>query len=204
MGAREVSPTAFYGASMAMLFLFFTVSFAPRSLMVDRQQKILDRMLATPTAAGDIVAGKVLAVCALAVAGFATVWLVTSVVFGADWGDPAAVVVLMVATVAALGGVSTFISSLARTEQQVDGYTGAVTFVLALLGGNFIGPGQAPDVLRRVAMFTPNGWALRAFTDVSADAAGVSQIGRPVLVLLAFAVVFGAVGIIRVREGLEQ
>lgn len=204
MGAREVSPTAFYGASMAMVFLFFTVSFAPRSLMADRQQKILDRMLATPTAAGDIVAGKVLAVCALAVAGFATVWLVTSVVFGADWGDSAAVVVLMVATVAALGGVSTFVTSLARTEQQADGYTGAVTFVLALLGGNFIGPGQAPDVLRRVAMFTPNGWALRAFTDVSADAAGVSQIGRPVLVLLAFAVVFGAVGIIRVREGVEQ
>lgn len=204
MGAREVSPTAFYGASMAMVFLFFTISFAPRSLMTDRQEGILDRMLATPTRAGDIVAGKVLAVCLLSLAGFTTVWLVTSVAFGAKWGDPLAVVVLMIATVAALGGVSTFVSSLARTEQQADSYTGAVTFVLALLGGNFIGPGQAPAALRRVAMFTPNGWSLRAFTDVSADAAGLSRVVGPLLVLLGFAVVFGATGLLRVRQGVEQ
>jgi ABC-2 type transport system permease protein len=204
MGAREVSPTAFYGASMAMVFLFFTVSFAPRSLMADRQDGILSRMLATPTAAGDIVAGKVLAVCALSLAGFATVWLVTSVGFGAEWGDPVAVIVLMVVTVLALGGVSTFVSSLARTEQQADSYAGAVTFVLALLGGNFIGPGQSPEVLRRIALFTPNGWALRGFTDVSADAAGASRLGRPIIVLLAFAVAFGTVGIVRVRQGVDQ
>jgi ABC-2 type transport system permease protein len=204
MGAREVSATAFYGASMAMVFLFFTVSFAPRSLMTDRRDGILARMLATPTAAGAIIAGKVLAVCTLSLAGFATVWLVTSVGFGADWGDPVAVIALMIATVAALGGVSTFVSSLARTEQQADSYTGAVTFVLALLGGNFIGPGQAPALLRRLALFTPNGWALRAFTQVSADAAGLSKVGRPILVLLAFAVTFGVVGLVRVRRGVEQ
>lgn len=204
MGAREVSPTAFYGASMAMVFLFFTISFAPRSLMADRRDGILARMLATPTPAGDIVAGKVLSVCILSLAGFATVWLVTSVAFGANWGSPLAVVALMVATVLALGGVSTFVSSLARTEQQADSYTGAVTFVLALLGGNFIGPGQAPALLRRVAQFTPNGWALRAFTDVSADAAGVSRVLGPTLVLLGFAVVFGAVGLVRVRRGIQQ
>jgi ABC-2 type transport system permease protein len=204
MGAREVSPTAFYGASMAMVFLFFTVSFAPRSLMADRRDGILARMLATPTAARDIVAGKVLAVCALSLAGFATVWLVTSVGFGATWGDPVAVIVLMFVTVLALGGVSTFVSSLAHTEQQADSYAGAVTFVLALLGGNFIGPGQAPALLRRVAMFTPNGWALRAFTDVSADAAGLPRLWWPVLVLSAFALTFGAAGLVRVRRGVEQ
>jgi ABC-2 type transport system permease protein len=204
MGARQVSPLAFYGAAMAMVFLFFTVSFAARSLLAERHDGTLGRILATPTSAGTVVAGKVLGVCALAVAGFVTVWIATSVLFGADWGDPVPVVVLILATVAALGGVSTFVCSLARTEQQADSYASAVTFVLALLGGNFIGPGQAPDVLRRVALFTPNGWALRAFTDVSADAAGLGRIAGAVLVLLAFAVGFGAVGLWRVRRGIEQ
>lgn len=204
MGARQVSPLAFYGAAMAMVFLFFTVSFAARSLLAERHDGTLGRILATPTSAGAVVAGKVLGVCALAVAGFVTVWIATSVLFGADWGDPLPVLVLILATVAALGGVSTFVCSLARTEQQADSYASAVTFVLALLGGNFIGPGNAPDVLRRVALFTPNGWALRAFTDVSADAAGLGRIAGPVLVLLGFAVGFGAVGLWRVRRGIEQ
>jgi ABC-2 type transport system permease protein len=112
--------------------------------------------------------------------------------------------ILILATVAALGGVSTFVCSLAKTEQQADSYASAVTFVLALLGGNFIGPGQAPDLLKRLALFTPNGWSLRAFTDVSADAAGVGRIVGPVLLLLAFAVGFGAIGLARVRRGVEQ
>ena len=36
-----------------------------------------------------------------------------------------------------------------RTEEQADGYTSAVAFALALLGGNFVGPGQAPEALQR-------------------------------------------------------
>ena len=204
MGAHAVSATAFYGAAMAMVFLFFTVSFAARSLMADRRGGILGRILATPTPAGAVIAGKALAVSILALAGFVTVWLVTTIAFGARWGDPVAVFVLMLATVATLGGHGTFVCSLARTEQQADSYTSAVTFVLALLGGNFIGPGQAPGLLRRLALFTPNGWSLRAFTEVSADAAGLARVAGPVVVLLAFALAFGAVGIVRVRRGLAQ
>jgi ABC-2 type transport system permease protein len=204
MGAHEVSAVAFYGAAMAIVFLFFTVSFAPRSLLAEQRDGTLGRILATPTSLDGVIAGKVLAVCELAVAGFVVVWLVTSAGFGAGWGDPLAVLVLIVATVAALGGVSTFVCSLARTEQQADSYASVVTFVLALLGGNFIGPGQAPTLLRRLALFTPNGWSLRAFTDVSADAAGVGRVLVPVLVLLGFAVGFGSVGLLRVRRGLSR
>ena len=90
------------------------------------------------------MAGKTLSVAALGLAGFVTVWAVTALGFGAGWGNPAAVVLVIVATVFAVGGVSILVASLARTEQQADAYTGAVTFVLALLGGNFVGPSRCP------------------------------------------------------------
>jgi ABC-2 type transport system permease protein len=203
-GGHELDPAAFFGVSMSILFLFFTVAFAARSLIAERNAGVVPRMLASGAAPGAIVAGKVLAVCALALAGFATVWAVTSLVFGASWGDPVTVVLLMVATVLAVGGVATFVCGLARTEQQADSYTAVVSFVLALLGGNFVGPADAPAALQRMATFTPNGQALAAFTKASVDGAGPAGVASHVAVLLAIAGVFGVIGLARARAVVQR
>lgn len=199
VGGRELSPGAFYGASMAVLFLFFTVGFAARSVLTERQTGTLARQLATPATPGAILAGKTLSVAVLGFAGFVTVWLVTSLLFGAPWGDPVAVVALMAATVLAVAGVATFVASLARSERQADAATTVTAFVLALLGGNFVGP-NLPPLLRRLSVFTPNGWALRSFTALNTDAAGLREILTALAVLVAMGLVFGAVGVVRVRR----
>lgn len=194
MGEGEVSVGAYYGASMAILFLFFTIGFAARSIVVERTTGTLDRILATPTRLGAVIAGKTLSVCVLGFAGFVTTWLITTWGFGASWGSPGAVVALVATTVAAVGGVAIFVAALARTEQQADTYTSAVAFTLALLGGNFVGPGSAPPVMRTLSLATPNGWALEAFTSVSVDGASAADVAPAIGILLLFAVAFGAVG----------
>jgi ABC-2 type transport system permease protein len=199
-GGHEVSAAAYFGAAMSILFLFFTVGFAARSILSERRDGTLGRVLATPTSPAAILAGKTLSVAALGLAGFVTVWAVTALAFGARWGDPLAVAVVIGATVLAVGGVSTLVTSLARTDQQADAYTAAVTFVLALLGGNFVGPGSAPDLLRTLSLLTPNGWALDAFTDLSADAATLGSVLTAVAVLLVVGLVTGAVGLRRMHR----
>jgi ABC-2 type transport system permease protein len=185
---------------MSVLFLFFTVSFAARSLLAEKEGGTLARVLATPTRPGALAIGKTLAVSALALAGFVTVWVVTSVGFDGDWGNPLGVVLVMIATVAALAGVATFIASLAETERQADAFTSIVTFAFALIGGNFVRPGQNPAALETLALFTPNGWSLQAFTDLSADAATVASVLGSIGVLLGFALLFGTIGVVRARR----
>ncbi len=197
-GGGRLDATSHFGVTMSILFLFFTVSYAARGIVAERANGILPRMLASSAAPWAVVTGKVVAVSLLGLAGFTTVWVVTSVAFGADWGDPVAVLATMVCTVLAVAGVSMFVSGFARTEAQADGYTSMVAFALALLGGNFVGPGQAPTALRAVAGFTPNGQAIAAFTEVSVDGAGVGDLAAPLSALLGFAVVFGAIGLVRV------
>lgn len=199
-GGGELDPAAFFGVAMSIMFLFFTVSFAPRSIVAERAIGVLPRMLASSATAASIVVGKVVAVALLGLSGFMTVWAVTELAFGAPWGSPSAVVVTMLATVLAIAGVATFVCTLARTEAQADGYTSMVAFVLALLGGNFIGPGQAPAALRSVARLTPNGQALDAFTRIAVDDAGVSDLARQLSVLVAIGVVFGAIGLVRMGK----
>jgi len=199
-GGGELDATAYFGASMSILFLFFTVSFAARSITAERRSGLVPRMLAAAARPADIVAGKVAAVAVLGLAGFITVWAVTSLAFDARWGAVAPVIVTMIATVLAIAGVSTFVCGFARTEQQADAYTSAVTFFLALLGGNFVGPGTSPEALRRIATLTPNGQSLDAFTRIAVDGAGIGDITRNLVVLVLFALVLGGIGMARVRR----
>lgn len=193
-GDRAIDSSAYYGASMSILFLFFTVGFAGRSVLAERRDGTLYRVLATPTSPGEVLAGKTVSVAVLAFLGFVTVWLATTILFGADWGSSVAVIAVIAATVLAVAGISTFAASLARTERQADAITSVIAFALALLGGNFVGP-NAPPLLRRVSLLTPNGWSLRAFTDLSADTIGIGGVVLPIVVLLGFAAAFGVVGI---------
>lgn len=199
-GGHTVNAATFFGASMSILFLFFTVAFAARSLIVEQKTGIVPRIVATSTSLPSIAVGKVLAVGLLGLAGFATVWAATTLLFGSSWGSVPAVFATMVATVLAVAGVATFVCGLARTEEQADGYTSAVAFALALLGGNFLGPGQAPEALQRTAAFTPNGQSLDAFTRIAADGAAVPDVARQLAVLLVFAIAFGGLGLVLIHR----
>ena len=124
-----------------------------------------------------------------------TLWAATSLVFGASWGPPAPVLLLCVATVFAIAGISSLATALCRTEQQAEGATSMITFTLAILGGNFVSPGDIPDALRRLSLLTPNGWALRSFTDLSTGAADLGTIVPTLAVLGLIGLATGGVAL---------
>jgi ABC-2 type transport system permease protein len=200
VGAREIKPANYFGPSMAIFFLFFTVSFGARSILIERRQGTLRRLLASAAPPGAVIAGKALAAFVLGVTSVLVMWLATSLVFGADWGDPLAVVALTVSSVLAAIGITAMVVTLARTDEQADGYSSLVVFTLALLGGNFIYLAQLPDLLQRLSLLTPNGWALRGFVDLVADGGGLETVAAPVAVTAAFGLATGAVALVRARR----
>ncbi len=204
LGGRELSAPAYFGASMAILLLFFSTGMAAQSVLEDRQSRTLDRILSGPTTIWSVLIGKVLAVAVLAILGFVTVWIVTSLFFDAEWGSPLGVFLLIVCTVVALAGVATFVGGFATTPQQATTLTAVVTFGLSLLGGNFTGPANAPTALRVLRRFTPNGRALEAFTELSVDASSVRSIAVTLVVLIGFGLCFGSIGLVRLRRTVGQ
>ncbi len=200
LGGRDLSAPAYFGASMAILLLFFSTGMAAQSILEDQQNRTLDRILSGPTTLWSVLIGKVLAVGVLAILGFVTVWIVTTLIFGANWGSPFAVMLLIVATVVGLAGVATFVGGMARTPQQAATLTAVVTFGLSLLGGNFTGPADAPAALRSLRSFTPNGRALEAFTELSVDAASIGSISTTLAVLVGFGLCFGTIGLVQLRR----
>jgi ABC-2 type transport system permease protein len=185
--SEELSPAALVAPGMGLLFLFFTVGAVARSLLEERRDGILDRVRAAPVSLASVLLGKALAVVVLGLTSVLTLWGITSVVFGADWGDAAGVFLVLVTATLAIGGISAFVASLARDPQTADLAATGVAFILGILGGSLVPLSELPEGLRRLSTFTPNGWAQRAFAELSAGDGGVAEVLPEAGVLIGWA-----------------
>lgn len=93
------------------------------------------------------------------------------------------------AIVFAVAGISTMVTGLARTDAQADGLTSIHRVRLRPDRRQLPAARQPAGRVRRLALLTPNGWALRAFTQIGAADATVVGVADLVVLL-----VMGAVG----------
>ena len=189
----DVSPAAYFGPSMGLLFLFLSVSAISRDLLAERRMGVLDRLRAGPVSDAALLSGKGASVVVVGASSLLVIWAVTSLALGADWGDPAGVVLLIVSAALAVAGVAGLVAALATTEQAADSLASAVAFVFALVGGAFVPPGDLPDALQRLTVLTPTGVALRGFAELSAGGGDAASVAPQVVVLLGWALVTGTV-----------
>lgn len=203
-GGRVLRPAAYFGPGMALFFLFFSVGIGARSILAERQSGTLARLRAAPVRPGVILGGKVLATFVLGWTSMITLIVATSVLLGAQWGHPVAVLALVTAAVLAVMGIVVLVMSLARTDAQAGAYGSVVAIVLALLGGSFVPISFAPAILRKLTLLTPNGWALHAFTDLATGTRSLSTVVTAILVCLGFAAVTGGIGLARAASAVSQ
>lgn len=185
-GARPLKTVSYYAPAMGTFFMFFAIGFGARGWFLESSGGTLERLSAAPLGTGAALAGKSLATFVYGLASLGTVAVVSTLVFGAYWGPPPVVAALVVALALTLVGLTALVITLARTERQAEGIASILTFGLVLLGGNFVFIGAAPDAVRTLARLTPNGWALRAFTDLSGGAPWTAAVA-PLLAILGFA-----------------
>lgn len=195
-GGGDTSPANYFGPSMAIFFLYFTVGFAGRSLYAEREGGTMARLLASPIGIGSVLAGKALSVIVYGLVSLGVMFVVLGLLLGSSWGDPAAVAALSIATVVAILGVTSLVGALARTGRQAENAGQLVAFGFALLGGSFFPLFQLSDVMQRLSRLTPNGWAIEGFTALSYDGAGLSGVLPNLGALTAFAVVSGGAALV--------
>ena len=194
---RQMSTTTYFAASMAIFFLFFTAQFGVLSLLTERRQGTLPRLVAAPIRPWAIVAGKAIGSFALGIVAMAVLVLASSFLLGARWGDPIGVAALVLAAVTAAMGITALITTLARTEEQAGGWNSIVAVTLAILGGAFFDLSQGPEILSQVSLITPHAWFLTGLDSLGPASASVVDVLVPVTALLGIGLVTGAIGLVR-------
>ncbi len=193
---------ALLAPSMAMMFLMYTVSHGGRTLLIERNQGTLPRLMVSPTSAVQVLGGKMIGIFFTGAAQMLILVLGTTLIFGLQWGDPRAMLALVAAAVFAAVGWGLLLTAAAKTPGQVSAIGSALMLVFGILGGGFINPDNMPVWFRLVTKISPNAWGLDGFTTLALGG-NLSDILTPLLALLAMgSVLFIISAVLFNRRGL--
>ncbi len=179
---------SYFAPAMALLFLMYAVTLGARTLLSERREGTLARMLAAPVTPGQVLGGKVAGIFLGGFIQMAVLILLTTVMFRLNWGNPLGVLLLVVAAALAATGWGLLIASLSSNDSQISAMGMALTLIFGIVSGSFI-PGQSfGPVMNAAARLTPNRWALDGFMSLAAGD-GLAGIAAPVAALSVMAVV---------------
>jgi ABC-2 type transport system permease protein len=197
-------PLALIAPGMALMFLMYTASYGGRALLAERTQGTLSRLLVSPTTVTQVLGGKIFGILLTGVAQVSILIVATTLLFQLKWGDPLAVLALVLTAVFAAVGWGLLITAIAKTPTQVSNIGAALMLVFGLLGGSFFSLQNTPIWFQRLSQITPNAWGLDGFTTL-AMGGGLGDILRPVLALLAMgAALFALAVVLFNRRGLME
>ncbi|MBM3662268.1 MAG: ABC transporter permease [Actinobacteria bacterium] len=176
------------------IFLFLGLGGAARSLVREEREGTLARIRSIAVSPRTLTSGSAIGVFIQGVLASLVVYAVSTVAFGARWGEPAEVILVLLALVAALSGLSTVITAASRTEAQAEGWTNACAFLFGIIGGSFFGGAQFPGVLGVVGAYTPNALAMRALIELGPGGQDLASVLPILAALVAAGIAAFAVG----------
>jgi ABC-2 type transport system permease protein len=196
---KELDLATFFAASMSVFFLFFTVSFGVNGLLEEQQQGTIRRLMAAPIPESSIITGKALVSFVLGMVSMTILIVASSLLIGADWGNPLGVALLVVGGVLAATGLMMVVAAFAKTPEQAGNLMAILAVGLGMLGGIFFPGSLGTGVLSYLAYISPHRWFLLGLGDL-AGGDELMVILPSLLGLLAFAVVSWAIAMVGFRR----
>ena len=164
--SEEPSFLMYIAPGFALLFLMYTVSLGGKTLLTERQEGTLTRLMTTPTKPSQVLVGKMAGTYMIGLAQMTILIAASALLMGLRWGDPLALSILLLTAVAAATGWGMLLAALSRTPGQVSAIGMAMTLLFGLLGGSFFG-GALPGVIGAIGNLTPNAWGQKGFNTLA-------------------------------------
>ncbi len=192
--AVDFDVLAYMAPGMALFFLMYTVTYGGRSILAERVQGTLPRLLVSPTSPAQILGGKVFGIYLTGFAQVGILILASAVFFQVKWGDPLGTTALILAAVFGATGWGMLITAFARNPSQVANIGTAIMLIFGILGGSFINLEQMPPAVQAFSKITPNAWAMDGFTTLALGGS-LRELTEPILALLVMGAILFAIAV---------
>jgi ABC-2 type transport system permease protein len=203
-GAVELDLLSYFAPGIALMFLMYTVSYGGRSILAERAEGTLPRLMIAPTRTAQVLGGKVFGTFFMGVAQVGILIFASTLFFQVRWGDGLGLVVLILAAVFGATGWGMVITAFARTPAQVASTGTVVMLIFSMLGGSFIRLDNFPPLIQTASRITPIAWGLDGFNILALGGTLSDLVGPVTALLIMGTLLFGIAVILFNRNGLVQ
>jgi ABC-2 type transport system permease protein len=194
------NPSDFVIPGYLVMFVFMTAAFSAEAIVRERQNRTLERLLATSVEKESIIAGLFAGTAAKGLVQITLFWMVGLLVFQVNLGRSLeAVILLSILMVIMSSAFAIMLATLVKTQRSAGSIALITSLVLAPLGGCWWPLFITPRWMQFIAKITPHGWANTGFNKLLVFGADFNAVVNEMLALLVFAAVFGIIAIWRFR-----
>ncbi|MFP7233800.1 ABC transporter permease [Bacillus subtilis] len=194
-----VSDTASRAAGFSILFVMLTMMGATGTILEARKNGVWSRLLTASISRAGIGAGYVLSFFVIGWIQFGILLLATHWLFGVNWGNPAAVIVIVSLFLLTVVGIGLVIAANVRTPEQQLAFGNLFVIATCMVSGMYWPIDIEPKFMQSIAEFLPQKWAMSGLTEIIANGAHVTDIFGICGILLAFAAITFTVGLKALR-----
>ncbi len=183
-----------------VMFVFFAAAVGAEAIVLERQKRTLERLLASSVKRASILGGIFTGSAIKGLVQIVIFWTVGIIAFHVDLGNsPAGVIILSLLMVVMSSAFAVMLSTFAGTPRAAGSLAVITSLVLAPLGGCWWPSFLYPDWIQNIAKITPHAWATEGFNKLMLFGADFSAAGPEMLALLGFTVIFGVIAVWRFR-----
>jgi len=194
------NPANFVIPGYLVMFVFFAAAIMAESIVRERKNHTLERLLASSVKRESILGGIYTGAVVRGLIQIIIFWAVGILIFHADLGfSPAAVILLSILMVIMSAAFTLMLATLAKTQRSASSLAVITSLVLAPLGGCWWPLFLYPQWLQNIAHVTPHAWATTGFNKIMIFGAGFGAAVPSMIALIVFTVVFGLIAVWRFR-----
>ncbi|MBN2275920.1 MAG: ABC transporter permease [Bacteroidales bacterium] len=174
-------------AGTSVMMLLFSMAGIGGSLLDEKQEGMLKKLLCSPMHPDTILFGKMLYANIISIIQLIIMFIFAWLVFGLPIiHHLPSLAIMILATAYACSGFGIVLASFAKTGRQVQALSTIIVLVMSGIGGSMVPVFVMPEIMQKIAVVSVNYWGIHGFYDIFLERLPITDISflSKVLVLI--------------------
>ena len=178
-------------AGTAILMLLFSVAGVGTSILEEKENGTIKRLLYSPLKGSTILYSKMLFAFFISVLQLTAMFIFAWLVLNMDMNvSMSGLILMIIATSFAVSSLGIFLAAIAKTRHQAQNLSTIIILVMSAIGGSMIPMFIMPAILQKIALISVNYWGIQGFYDLFWRVLPLEEILPKILVLISIGLVF--------------
>jgi len=177
-------------AGTAILMLLFSVASVGTSILEEKENGTINRLLYSPLKGSTILYSKMLFAFFISMLQLTAMFLFAWLVLNMDLSvNIPGLILMIIATSFAVSSLGIFLAAVTKTRQQAQNLSTIIILVMSAIGGSMIPLFIMPSILQKIALLSVNYWGIQGFYDLFWRVLPLEEILPKILILTSIGII---------------